>query len=187
MICTPLSTIIPSGPLIVSSDMTNLVSLICNDSPTDSNPGPPTLSSDIASMVPIIVTPLLDRVSGDGITSISYTPIPHISHTQQLNILPTSLVGSSDTFSDFSAIYDNVFHDALLPIVPEGVHFGDNLHCATINSRGSGEHFTKIEVIVDFAVDELLDFVFVTELKTTRARVSSATFCTRGYFSWWCA
>ncbi len=68
-------------------------------------------------------------------------------------------------------VCDDSPHDNVLPMAPDDVCFGDNLRCATINSRGSGEHFAKVEVIVDFAVDEMLDFVFVTELKTTRAKV----------------
>ena len=40
---------------------------------------------------------------------------------------------------------------------------------------------------MDFAVDEMLDFVFVTELKTTRAKVAATNLQKRGFFSWWSA
>lgn len=73
----------------------------------------------------------------------------------------------------------------MLPIVPEGAHFGDSLQCATINSCGSGEGFVKIDVITDFAVDEKLDIVFVTELKTTLARANEKSVRHKGFFSWW--
>ena len=51
--------------------------------------------------------------------------------------------------------YDNLTCiSTSLPTVPEEAHFGDNLRCATINSQGSGECYAKVEIIVDFAVDE---------------------------------
>ena len=73
----------------------------------------------------------------------------------------------------------------MLPMPLEGAHFGDNLRCATINSRGSGEHFAKVEIIVDFAVDESLDIVIVTELKTTLARTRSSSIRYHGFYTWW--
>src|ERR1700678_2161329 len=95
-------------------------------------------------------------------------------------------VHSNDSSHMLHVDNDNSY-DNMLPIVPEDAHFGDILRCATINSRGSGENFSKIDVIVDFAVEEKLDFVFVTELKTTLARVSAVSLQRRGFFSWWCA
>ena len=88
-----------------------------------------------------------------------YTP-----HLSTVSGSPTIL---SDISSGLVNSYVNVSHDSMLPMIPEGAHFGDNLCCETINSCGCGEQFAKIEVVVDFAVDEGLDFVFVTELKTT--------------------
>jgi hypothetical protein len=84
-------------------------------------------------------------------------------------------------------VCDDSSYNNILPMAPEDACFGDNLRCATVNSRGSGEHFAKVEVIVDFAVDEMLDFVFVTELKTTRAKVAATNLQKRGFFSWWSA
>jgi exonuclease III len=95
-------------------------------------------------------------------------------------------VHSNDSSHMLHVDNDNSY-DNMLPIAPEDAHFGDILRCATINSRGSGENFSKIDVIVDFAVEEKLDFVFVTELKTTLARVSAVSLQRRGFFSWWCA
>ena len=80
---------------------------------------------------------------------------------------------------------DYTSDDNMLPIIKEGVHFGDNLRCVTINSHGSGEHFAKVDVIVDFAVDESLDIIIVTELKTTLARTKSSSIRNRGFYSWW--
>ena len=82
---------------------------------------------------------------------------------------------------------DDSSYNNILPMAPEDACFGDNLRCATINSCGSGEHFAKVEVIVDFAVDEVLDFVFVTELNTTLAKVKATDLQWRGFFSWWSA
>jgi hypothetical protein len=80
-------------------------------------------------------------------------------------------VSSQDSDSiQFSTSNDTVSSYNMLPMPMEGAHFGDNLRCATINSCGSGEHFAKVEIIVDFAADESLDIVIVTELKTTLAR-----------------
>jgi hypothetical protein len=73
----------------------------------------------------------------------------------------------------------------ILPVVMEGTQFGDNLRCATINSQGSGGQFKKVEAIIDFAVDKLLDILFVTELKVTLTKVASTTARHRGFFSWW--
>ena len=80
---------------------------------------------------------------------------------------------------------DYASDDNILPMPMEGVHFGDNLRCATINSHGSGEHFAKVEIIVDFAVDESLDIVFVTELKTTLARTQSSSIRHCRFYTWW--
>ena len=94
------------------------------------------------------------------------------AHT--MNNESETLVTSSDVDDVLSITYaDSVTDDNMLPMVPEGAHFGDSLRVATINSRGSGEHFAKVEIVVDFAVDELLDVVFVTELKTTLARTKN--------------
>ena len=40
-------------------------------------------------------------------------------------------------------------------------------------------------MIVDFTVDQGLDVVFVTELKTTLARASEKSVRHKGFFSWW--
>ena len=45
--------------------------------------------------------------------------------------------------------------------------------------------YAKVEIIVDFAVDELLDIIIVTELKTTLARTRNASIWHRGFYSWW--
>ena len=74
---------------------------------------------------------------------------------------------------------------SILPVAPESECFGDNLRCAVINSCGSGNSFSKIEVVADFAEDELLDIIFVTELKTTLAKVMAAKVHHRGFLSWW--
>ena len=103
------------------------------------------------------------------------------------NSISTPL-GSAHSCDDHPSLplgYDNSPYNNILPMAPEDACFGDNLRCATINSRGSGEQFAKVEVIVDFAVDEMLDFVFVTELKTTRAKVAATNLRRRGFFSWW--
>ncbi len=97
--------------------------------------------------------------------------------TPLMALTPGLVAGSADVSTNLcehSSLYNN-----MLPVAPESEHFGDNLRCATINSRGSGDHFSKIDVVADFAEDELLDVVFVTELKTTLAKVLATKVCYR--------
>jgi hypothetical protein len=93
-----------------------------------------------------------------------------------------SAAGSTDLYHrhEHSLVYSNI-----LPVAPESEHFGDNLRCAVINSHGSGDNFSKVDIVVNFAEDELLDIVCVTELKTTLAKVVAAKVCHRGFLSWW--
>jgi hypothetical protein len=108
---------------------------------------------------------------------------PHMSGISSETLATFAVDGASLHHScEHSSVYIN-----MLPVAPESEHFGDNLHCATINSRGSGDLFSKVEVVVDFAEDELLDIVFVTELKTTLARVKATKVNHRGFLSWWSA
>ena len=104
------------------------------------------------------------------------------------SMLPASVAGqafgSVDLYQEHehSSVYNNI-----LPVAPESEHFGDNLHCAVINSCGSRDNFSKVDIVVNFAEDELLDIVCVTELKTTLAKVMAAKVCHRGFISWWSA
>ena len=108
--------------------------------------------------------------------------------TPLMTISPGSIVIPADSST---SLYHRCEHSSLyinmLPVAPESEYFGDNLHCAVINSRGSGDSFSKVEVVADFAEDELLDIVFVTELKTTLARVMATKVRHRNFFSWWSA
>ena len=105
--------------------------------------------------------------------------------THTMNNESETLVTSSDVDDVLSITYaDSVTDDNMLPMVPDA-HFGDSLRVVTINSCGSGEHFAKGEIVVDFAVDELLDVVFVTELKTTLARTKNMSIRRQGFYSWW--
>ena len=115
----------------------------------------------------------LATASSDASSSLpDVEPVPYIA---TCNIDDASSPISNDYVSD----------DNMLPIIKEGVHFGDNMRCATVNSRGSGEHFAKVDIVVDFAVDESLDIVVVTELKTTMARTKSSSIRNHGFYSWW--
>src|ERR1035438_10014734 len=97
-----------------------------------------------------------------------------------------SHITNLDVHDTTSYFYDDLTCiSTALPTVPEGAHFGDNLRCATINSQGSGECYTKVEIIVDFAVDELLDIIIITELKTTLARTRNASIQHWSFYSWW--
>ena len=136
-----------------------------------------------------IMTPIGDSlqplpVSFDYFDSLS-NPInsTHIGSGSGLSVreedcvLPVVLEGYKH-----SLVYSNT-----LPVAPESEHFGDNLCYAVVNSRGSGDNFSKVDIVVDFAEDELLDIVCVTELKTTLAKVMAAKVCHKGFVSWWSA
>ena len=114
-----------------------------------------------AYMTPMIDTPL-----------VTISPGP--------SMIPADISTSLDHGGEHSSLYIN-----MLPVAPESECFGDNLCCAVINSCGSGDSFSKIEVVADFAEDELLDIIFVTELKTTLAKVMAAKVHHRGFLSWW--
>jgi hypothetical protein len=107
-----------------------------------------------------------------------------------MNFTPTTIdeyashITNLDVNDTASYSYDDLTYiNTSLPTVPEGAHFGDNLRCATINSQGSGECYAKVEIIVDFAVDELLDIIIVTELKTTLARTRNTSIQHQGFYS----
>src|ERR1700722_6216253 len=108
---------------------------------------------------------------------------PHMS-----SIPPATLAGPAAGSANLYNRYEHsLVYSSILPVAPESENFGDNLRCAVINSRGSGDNFSKVDIVVDFAEDELLDVVFVTELKTTLAKVMAAKVCHRDFLSWWSA
>ena len=108
---------------------------------------------------------------------------PHVS-----SIPPATLAGPAAGSANLYHRYEHfLVCSSILPVAPESENFGDNLRCAVINSRGSGDNFSKVDIVVDFAEDELLDVVFVTELKTTLAKVMAAKVRHRDFLSWWSA
>jgi hypothetical protein len=192
---TPMSNI--PEPLTVFSDMLDSLSLTCNHSANDNNSimstttpmndasGPlAVLTSTVNSLSLSYNNPANDdcNVPLATLNDNNDQPVSHDDSHINDNDVPLSLL-CNDSSGDHSSEHELI--ENALPVVMEGAHFGDSLRCATINSRGSGDHFAKVEIIADFAADKLLDIVCVTELKTTLARAKDAIIRHRGFFGWW--